>query len=90
MKMEKTRLSSKGQVILPKAIRESRRWRQGTEFVVEDTADGVILRPAKPMPPSQLDEVAGCLRYEGKPKTLRQMEAALAAEIKSRRGRGRY
>jgi AbrB family looped-hinge helix DNA binding protein len=90
MKMEKTRLSSKGQVILPKAIRESRRWRPGTEFVVEDAADGVILRPTKPMPPSRLDEVARCLNYKGKPKSLRQMESAIAAETRARRARGRY
>ncbi|HLW71813.1 MAG TPA: AbrB/MazE/SpoVT family DNA-binding domain-containing protein [Candidatus Binataceae bacterium] len=88
--METTRLSSKGQVILPKSVRDARRWRPGTEFIVEQTADGVLLRTAKPFPPSRLDEVAGCLRYTGKPKSLGQMKAAIEAELKARRGRGRY
>jgi AbrB family looped-hinge helix DNA binding protein len=88
--VEKTRLSSKGQVILPKSVRDAHRWGPGTEFIVETTADGVLLRPAKPFPPSRLEDVAGCLRHAGKPKTLGQMEAAIKAEVKLRRGRGRY
>ena len=39
--METTRLSSKGQVILPKSIRASHKWEPGVEFAVEDTPDGV-------------------------------------------------
>jgi len=46
--METTRLSSKGQVILPKSIRASHKWEPGVEFAVEDTPDGVLLRPLKP------------------------------------------
>ncbi|MGB6562381.1 MAG: AbrB/MazE/SpoVT family DNA-binding domain-containing protein [Candidatus Binataceae bacterium] len=88
--MEKTRLSSKGQVILPKSVRDAHRWLPGTEFIVEDTADGVLLRSAKPLPPTRLEDVVGCLRYAGKPKTLGQMEAAIRSEVKARRGRGRY
>ena len=88
--METTRLSSKGQVILPKSVRDAHQWRPGTEFIVENTADGVLLRPAKPFPPTRLEDVAGCLRYAGKPKTLSQMEGAIRAEVKARRGRGRY
>lgn len=39
-----TTVSTKGQVILPKAIREGRRWLPGTRLMVEDTEDGVLLR----------------------------------------------
>ncbi|MFZ1886843.1 MAG: AbrB/MazE/SpoVT family DNA-binding domain-containing protein [Candidatus Binataceae bacterium] len=88
--METTRLSSKGQVVLPKPIRDARRWRPGTELTVEDTADGVLLRPVKPFAPSRLEDVAGSLRYAGKPQTIRQMDAVIRAEVKARRGRGRY
>lgn len=88
--METTRLSSKGQVILPKAVRDSHCWRPGTEFIVESVGNGVVLRPAKSFPPSRLEDVAGCLRYGGKPKSVAQMEAAIGAEVKARRGRGRY
>ena len=42
-----TVVSTKGQVILPKAIRQRRRWDAGTRLVVEDTPDGVLLRPCR-------------------------------------------
>ena len=88
--MERTRLSTKGQIVLPQAIRTSRAWGPGTEFIVEESAEGVFLRPALIPPESTLDEVAGCLRSKGKPKTLTQMDAAIRTEVTSRHGRGRY
>ena len=88
--MEMTRLSSKGQVIQPKSIRDAHRWQPGTEFMVEDTAAGLLLRPAKPFPPTRIEDVAGCLRYTSKPKTLAQMDAAIKTAVKARRARGRY
>ncbi|MDQ6707008.1 MAG: AbrB/MazE/SpoVT family DNA-binding domain-containing protein [Acidobacteriota bacterium] len=57
--METTRLSTKGQLILPKTIRASRSWGPGTEFTVEETSDGILLRPAGRFPGTNLDEVAG-------------------------------
>jgi AbrB family looped-hinge helix DNA binding protein len=39
-----TRVSTKGQVILPKAIRERLRWSTGTELIVEETPEGVLLK----------------------------------------------
>jgi AbrB family looped-hinge helix DNA binding protein len=38
--MEITRLSTKGQIVLPKGIRASRAWGPGTEFTVEETGNG--------------------------------------------------
>lgn len=32
--MENTRLSTKGQIVLPKAVRTSRAWGPGTEFTI--------------------------------------------------------
>jgi AbrB family looped-hinge helix DNA binding protein len=36
-----TTVSSKGQIILPKTIRQHRNWAPGTRLVVEETPDGV-------------------------------------------------
>lgn len=88
--METTRLSTKGQVILPKAIRNARSWPPGTEFAVEETRDGVLLRPIGQFPPTRLEDVVGCLRWTGKPKTIAQMDRAIPREVKKRRARGRY
>jgi len=88
--METTRLSTKGQIILPKNIRVSRAWAPGTEFTVEETSDGVLLRPAERFSTTDLDEVAGCLRSKRKSKTPAQMRAAIAREVMRRHDRGRY
>ena len=86
--METTRLSSKGQVILPKSVRESHHWAPGTEFVIEDTPDGVLLRPAKSFKPTRLEDVIGCTGYKGPAKTLEEMEDAIAKGVKARHARG--
>jgi AbrB family looped-hinge helix DNA binding protein len=88
--MATTKLSSKGQVILPKSVRDARNWQSGTEFLVEELPDGVLLRPLKPFPVAAFDEVFGCLKYSGRPKTLGEMEKAIAKGVEARRGRGRY
>jgi AbrB family looped-hinge helix DNA binding protein len=48
--MGTTRLSTKGQIVLPKGIRASRAWGPGTEFTVEETGNGILLRPAARFP----------------------------------------
>lgn len=88
--METTRLSTKGQVIIPKAVRESRSWVPGTKFTVEDTKEGILLRPAMLVPRTTLGQVAGMLKYKGRPKTIKQMDDAIARMVKSRHERGRY
>jgi AbrB family looped-hinge helix DNA binding protein len=88
--METTRLSTKGQIVLPKGIRESHAWGPGTEFTVEETGEGVLLRPSGRFPKTTLAEVFGCLGYKGKTKSLAQMDAAITAEVKRRHDRGRY
>ena len=75
--MNKTRLSSKGQVIIPKASRLTHHWEPGQELIVIDTEEGVLLKPARPAPSASLDELAGCLKYTGKARTLEDMERAI-------------
>jgi AbrB family looped-hinge helix DNA binding protein len=88
--METTRLSTKGQIVLPKDIRTSRSWGPGTEFIVEQSDDGIVLRPARRFPATELADVAGCLRYGGRAKTIAQMDAAITDQVTRRHGRGRY
>ena len=88
--MDTTTLSSKGQVVLPKSVREARAWSTGTRFSVETTSDGVLLRPIVDLPATRLDQVAGCLKSTGKPKSIAQMRRGIAREIKRQHDRGRY
>jgi AbrB family looped-hinge helix DNA binding protein len=85
-----TKLSTKGQVILPKAIREQRHWTVGTRLTVEDTPEGVLLKPAPGFVSTAPGAAFGILRYKGKPKTIAEMNAAIDAEAKRRHARGRY
>lgn len=75
--MTTTVLSSKGQVIIPKPIRTAHHWNPGDRLVVEDTPDGVLLRPATLFKRTTLDDVAGCLKWNGPAKTLEEMEEAI-------------
>ena len=42
----KTKVSTKGQVVLPKAIRDKRGFGPGVELIVEERPEGVLLRPS--------------------------------------------
>jgi AbrB family looped-hinge helix DNA binding protein len=80
--MEITKLSSKGQIILPKAVRDARNWEAGTEFSVEDAGDGVLLRPLKPFPATRHQDVFGCLKYQGRALSVEEMDRAVEKEAK--------
>ncbi len=79
-----TRVSTKGQVILPKAVRDQRRWGAGTKLVVEDTEEGVLLRKAPLFAAMTVEQVFGMLDYKGKPKSLAEMDEAVKAEARRR------
>jgi AbrB family looped-hinge helix DNA binding protein len=75
--MPNTVLSSKGQVIIPKPIRNAHHWQPGQRLEVVDAGEGILLRPAETFPATTLAEVAGCLPYQGKAKTLAEMAEAI-------------
>jgi AbrB family looped-hinge helix DNA binding protein len=79
--METTLLSSKGQVIIPKAIRSNHHWRPGTRFVVEEVQGGVLLKPLSTFPATDLQSGLGCAGYKGAAKSLDEMQAAIDAEL---------
>lgn len=88
---EITRLSSKGQVVLPGRIRHARQWQSGTEFLVQETPEGVLLKPIVPHGQvSRIEEVAGCLKPRRARVSLDDMRAAVADEAARRHARGRY
>ena len=75
--MQTTKLSSKGQVIIPKILRSRYKWDIGQELTVIDTGDGILLRSSRPFNKTELDEVAGVLKHSGKPVSLDEMEKAI-------------
>jgi AbrB family looped-hinge helix DNA binding protein len=87
--MEKTRLSSKGQVVLPKSIRDAHRLEPGAEFAVEDRPEGILLRPlVRPFAPTRVEDVLGCTGYKGPAKSIEEMDAAIARGARAGAGTG--
>lgn len=83
--MTRTKLSSKGQVVIPKPVRDRHGWRAGAELEVEDRGDSVLLRAARAFPRTRIGQVRGCLRYRGPRVSLEEMDAAVREEAKRRR-----
>jgi AbrB family looped-hinge helix DNA binding protein len=74
-----TTVSTKGQVTLPNAIRERRQWGAGTRLLVEDTPEGVLLKPVSAFTATRPEDVFGSLPHSGRPKTLKEMDAGVLA-----------
>lgn len=78
--METVALSSKGQFVLPKAIRDLHHWDAGTRFVVIDRGNEVVLKPAAPFAPTEFESV-DCRPFGPvKRLSLSDMDRAIAAE----------
>lgn len=85
-----TTVSTKGQIILPKAIRDQLHWDAGIRLIVEHTADGVLLRPiAMAFAPTRSENVFGCLAFEGGPRSVEQTDADVIANTMWRYARGK-
>lgn len=74
----KVRLSTKGQLVIPKEIRERHGWTAGAELVFEDMGDRVVLRQWEDVPETRLEDLIGCTGYKGPAKSLEEMEAGIA------------
>jgi AbrB family looped-hinge helix DNA binding protein len=88
-----TLLSTKGQIVLPKAIRESKGWKAGTEFTVEETPQGLLLRPKrqiKRITLAEFEKIIAKYKWKGKPATLKEMDEGIGREIERRHALGRY
>lgn len=80
--MPTTILSSKGQIIIPKPLRDAHHWQPGQRLTIIDSGDAILLKPVEPFPETCIADVAGCLPYKGKAKSLAEMEEAIATGIK--------
>ena len=77
-----TVLSSKGQLIIPKTIRQAHGWHSGDKFIVIEQDNGLLLKPMTPHSQLTIDDVIGCAGYKGKKKSLKDMEEGIAKGAK--------
>lgn len=85
-----TKMSAKGQVVIPKAIRDRLQWKEGASLEVVETASGVLLR-ANDMARERISIDEFRRRHPPQPGprlSLEQMDEAVALEA-ARRARGR-
>ncbi len=73
--------SSKGQVVIPKSVREAHRWAPGTEFTVEDTPQGILLKPRQLFAETRLEDGLGCAGYRGQTLSPEEIERRLAEDL---------
>lgn len=80
----RTKLSSKGGIVLPQLLRDARQWHEGTEFVVEEHTEGVLLRPVTPYRITDVSSVLGCTGYKGAVLSIDDMDASVSDEARRR------
>ena len=89
--METTRVSSKGQVVIPKSIRDRLHLEAGATLSVGVENYAIVLhqvRKALRLPTeSEIDAVAGCLKVGGPMPSRTDEDAAIAALFRKELGR---
>jgi AbrB family looped-hinge helix DNA binding protein len=80
--METTKLSSKGQVVIPKSLRVAHHWEVGQELVVVDVGDGILFKPKSPFEETNINEVAASLKFTGKTRSLDDMDEAIRKGVR--------
>ena len=66
--METVKVSSKGQIVIPKSLRDANRIHTGDSFVVTVVGDELRLKPAPTVGQTSLKSVAGMLHRPGAKK----------------------
>ncbi|MHB1292540.1 MAG: AbrB/MazE/SpoVT family DNA-binding domain-containing protein [Sulfuricella sp.] len=81
--MKTVKLSTKGQIVIPKNIRESHHLTAGTEFVIAFMGDEIRLKPIPVFPTTHAEEGMGILaRKERKPLSDEETEFAIGEMFK--------
>ena len=66
--MKTIKLSTKGQLVIPKQLRETHHLVVGTEFVVSFVGNEIRLKPLPMFPPTTVADAAGLLAQRGEKK----------------------
>jgi AbrB family looped-hinge helix DNA binding protein len=73
MSMATIKLSSKGQIVIPKEIRDELHWEAGTQLSLVATGSGVSLKAISAKTGRNLSDLIGLLKHEGAPITIGEL-----------------
>lgn len=73
-----TRLSSKGQVVIPEEVRQKLRLLPGVQFLVLGEGDVVILKVISPPSLAEFDKLIGQARSQARRSRLRKRDVSAA------------
>ena len=66
-------LSSKGQVVIPKEIRDELHWDAGTELTLVSSASGVTIKAMPKKTGRNLADLIGMLKHDGPPLATEEL-----------------
>lgn len=66
-------LSSKGQIVIPKEIRDQLHWHAGTQLSLLSSASGVTLKAVPKKTGRRLEDLIGMLKHEGAPLSTEEL-----------------
>ena len=67
------KLSSKGQLVIPKEIRDELHWKAGAELTLISNATGVTLKASPKKTGRSLADLIGMLRHDGLPLSTEEL-----------------
>ena len=74
-----TKLSSRGQLVIPKQVRDAHRWSENTMFTVSEHAEGILLAPIATRKKTQpLSALVGALPKPRRKLSTRELCAPVA------------
>lgn len=79
-----TKLSSKGQVVIPQELREINHWLPGQELIAVNTDEGVLLKPKPAFSETAIEDLIRFRPYKGEVKTIEEMNEAVREAIVNR------
>ena len=81
--METVKVSSKGQIVIPKSLRDSHSIHAGDSFIVTAVGDELRLKPVPAAGQASLKSVAGMLHRPGAKKLSdKQLQLGIAARLR--------
>ena len=77
-KLSTTKMSSKGQVVIPEEIRKRLKLKEGSQFIVIGEKDVVILKSIRPPSIKDFDEIIADARKQAKKSGMKKSDISAA------------